>query len=116
MQGKLRGIEIMGYSYGRWFFSIACSKFKPPWQGKKAASSLKFVVERRFNFALCDVRLSLRHLDQVTRTMSLRINSCFATHSRGLNWKATTQRMKLKFHCCTRNDSLIAETLSEDHN
>ena len=32
---------------------------------KKTVSSLGFVVERRFNFALCDVRLSLRHLGKI---------------------------------------------------
>ena len=59
---------------------------------KKAATVLKFVVERRFNFALCDDRLSLRRLCKiklaskkvdffkVTRTMSLPINSCVETH------------------------------------
>ena len=31
---------------------------------KKDVSSLKFVVERRFNFALCGVQLSLRYLGQ----------------------------------------------------
>ena len=45
---------------------------------KKTVSSLLFVVERRFKFALCDVRFSLRHLgkiklvsknDEVTRTI-----------------------------------------------
>ena len=35
MQGKLRGIEIVGYSYGRWFFLLPVQiKFKPQWQEK----------------------------------------------------------------------------------
>ena len=57
----------------------------------RSVSSLRVVVERRFMFALCDVQLLLRHLRQiklvskkvdsfkVTRTMWLRINSCFET-------------------------------------
>ena len=32
---------------------------------KKTVTSLRFVVERRFKFALCDVRLSLRHLGKI---------------------------------------------------
>ena len=105
MQGKLRGIEKVDYSYGRWFLLLPVQSLNQNSRKKKAASSPKFVVERRFNFALCDVRLSLRHFGQiklvskkvdsfkVTRTMSLRINSCFATSTphliqtkeRGLN-------------------------------
>ena len=30
-----------------------------------SVSSVRFVVERRFKFALCDVRLSLRHLSKI---------------------------------------------------
>ena len=35
MQGKLRGIEIVSYFYGRWFFLLLVQiKFKPQWQEK----------------------------------------------------------------------------------
>ena len=36
-----------------------------PQSQKKAVSSLRLVVERRFKFALCDVRLSIRHLGKI---------------------------------------------------
>ena len=41
---------------------------------KKAVSSLRFVVERRFKVALCDVRLSLRHLGQI-KLVSKKVDS-----------------------------------------
>ena len=41
---------------------------------KKAVSSLRFVIERRFKVALCDVRLSLRHLGQI-KLVSKKVDS-----------------------------------------
>ena len=47
---------------------------------KKAVKSLKFVVERRFNFALCDVRLSLRHLGNI-KVVSKKVGSFKVTRT-----------------------------------
>ena len=47
---------------------------------KKAVKSLKFVVERRFNFALCDVRLSLRHLGNI-KMVSKKVDSFKVTRT-----------------------------------
>ena len=50
---------------------------------KKATSSLKFVVERRFNFALCDVtvRLSLRHNLGQIKLVSKKVGSFKVTRT-----------------------------------
>ena len=73
MQGKLSVIEIARYSYGRCFFLLPFQnldhdgrkKKQTPQSQEKAVTSLRFVVKRRFKVALCDVRLSLRHLGHI---------------------------------------------------
>ena len=85
MQGKLSVIEIARYSYCCWFFLLPFQnlnhddrKKRKRHNHKKDCKQSQICCRRRFNFALCDVRLSLRHLgkiklvsknDEVTRTI-----------------------------------------------
>ena len=68
---QIKCIEIALYSYGRWFFLLAFQNLnrdgrkKRKHHNRKKGFKLRFVVERRFKFALCDVRLSLRHLGKI---------------------------------------------------
>ena len=82
MQGKLSVIEIAHYSFGRCFFLLPFQSLNPDSRKKhkhhnrkkEAVSSLRLVVERRFKFELCDVRLSLRHLGKI-KLVSKKVDS-----------------------------------------
>ena len=72
VQGKLRGIEIARYSCGRWISLLPFQSLNHNGRKnykhhnrKKAVITLRFVVERHFKFALCDVRLLFRHLGKL---------------------------------------------------
>ena len=72
MQGYLRRIEIARVSYARGIFLLPFQSLNHNGRKttnttitKKDVSTLRFVVERHFKFALCDVRLLLRHLGKI---------------------------------------------------